>query len=85
MVCMECGAKAEKGYTTRALKNSHFFSGSFLSFIHKFIKKHAKRILLYCVANSVSLVILLLLATNAVKYICNSIANNPLESALRNP
>ena len=47
--------------------------------------KHAKRMPLYCVIGSANLVILLIFATNAVKYICNSIANNPVESALRNP
>ena len=39
----------------------------------------------YCITDSVSLVILLTFATNAVIYICSSMANSPLESALRNP
>ncbi len=38
----------------------------------------------YCITGSVSLVILLTFATNAVIYICSSMANSPLESALRN-
>lgn len=32
-----------------------------------------------------SFVILFTFTTNAVKYICNCMANNPVESALRNP
>ena len=39
----------------------------------------------YCITSSVSLVILLTFATNAVVYICSSMANSPLESSLRNP
>ena len=38
---------------------------------------------LYCVIGSANLVILLIFATNAVKYICNSMANNLAERGLR--
>lgn len=79
-----------KDYGTRALKNSTFLAGIFsfldINSIHiKNYSKYTKKMPLYRTTGSANFVILLTFATNAVKYICSSMANSPLESALRNP